>query len=160
MKTIILVIVIVLTIIVGIFYFALRGTTRDVSQDIPYAPLFNIPLYTQTESVLAKNLEAFHQEEINFITTDKRLFEGVELLANLPIGTKIIFTKAIHYRNGVSGVTHSLLIGKVWVNDTEIPFEYSWGEYHSICIEEPCNYWTFPQAIWQTEVNAGKYFIE
>jgi hypothetical protein len=160
MKTVILIIVLALIVIVGVFYFALRDTTRDVSHQVPYADLLNRPLYTQTESMLAKNLEAFHREEINFITTDTKLFEGVEPLANLALDTKIIFTKAIHYRNGVSGVTHSVLMGKVWVNEKEFPFEYSWGEFHSICLEQPCNYWTFPQAIWQTETDNAKYFME
>lgn len=88
MKTIIFIIVLALTISVSVFYFALRGTTRDVSHHIPYADLLNTPLYTQSESALAKNPEAFHREEINFITTDKNLFEGVESLASLSSAQK------------------------------------------------------------------------
>lgn len=121
-----------LVLVIAFFYFTLRNTHQDVSTKQPYHTLLNQALITQRESTLAKNLPAFSIQENYFLTENKELFEGVEETAILPQGTKITFNKAIHYKNGTSGITHSMLIGTAWIEplQKEMSFEYNWGELY------------------------------
>lgn len=159
----IIIILLLLIITVGLyFYVVLSGKITNATTKQPYANFMNKVLLTKREITLAKNLPEFCIKEKYFITEDKELFEGVEKITVLPKETKITFINAFHYKNGTSGVTQSILIGKTWVESLkkEIFFEYSWGDFHSICIDQPCDYWTFPLGIWQEEPNDKKYFIK
>lgn len=59
-----------------------------------------------------------------------------------------------------SSVTQNVLIGKLTINTKTFQFEYLWGTHHTICLEQPCGYWTFPAAVWQEQEDTRKYFIE
>ncbi|MFT4032004.1 MAG: hypothetical protein QM669_06260 [Siphonobacter sp.] len=154
--------VLALGLIGGLFYCVLRNSEKDVSDQKPYVNLLNRPLYLQTKVALAKNLPEFSEKEEYFVTEEPQLFEGVKGIAILPKGAKLIFEKAFHIHHGVSGVNYSILTGKVWIESLqkELPFEYKWGQYHDICLEEPCHYWTFPKALWQSQVDEQMYVIE
>ncbi|MBN8652251.1 MAG: hypothetical protein J0L67_12525 [Cytophagales bacterium] len=139
-------------IIVGIFYLALRNTRTDVSQKQPYATWLG-ELILVRPAFLVNN--QFPIAEKTLLVEDGLAYDDAIIV---PAGTKVQLTQAIHYRNGVSGVTHSLMIGTVQTATGATTFEYYWGQFHAICLEPPCNYWTYPQAVWQSEADTTKYY--
>ncbi len=154
-----------LTIIIFIvfaFYEALRTKTKDVSKKNPFNDLIGANLTLKRDIILAKNLKEFYLEQIYFLTKDEELFEGVQKIEVIPKGTKITIESATFHTNGTSGSTTNNIVGTVLVKKLmkEIQFEYSWGSYNMICIEEPCDYWTFPLAVWQEKQDFKKYFIK
>lgn len=141
--------VVCVILLIGIFYMALRSTDTDVSSKEPYTAVLNQTFYTEREAILAKNLPAFTIKEVNFITEDTALFEGVEKMAVLPKGTRLLFSHAFHHKNGVSGVSQSVLVGKVWVNNKAFDIEYYWGNEHISFNSSDKGQWIFPPALWQ-----------
>ena len=119
-------------------------------------------LALKREATFAKNLEEFAVEELYFITEEQNLFEGVQKITFLPKGTIFEITSATFHKNGTSGITTSNIVGTVFVKELnkEMKFEYSWGQLHFLYLEEPCDYWTFPKAIWQDNEDTKKYFIK
>jgi hypothetical protein len=151
-KMILLAVLAFMLLVVGIFYIALRNTRTDVSSTQPYATRIGKEVALLRPAYLIKN---------DFPIAEKNLLVegGADSDATLlPAGTKVNLTAAIHYRNGVSGVTHSLVIGSVQTQTGVLQFEYYWGQFHALCLEPPCNYWTYPQAFWQSEVDTVKYY--
>lgn len=147
-----LAVLIFILLVIGIFYVALRNTRTDVSAKEPYAThLGEVTLVRP--AYLVKN--DFPITEENLLVDDDA---GYAQVLTLPPGTKVNLTSAIHYRNGVSGVTHSLVLGSAQTENGLIPFEYYWGRFHALCLEPPCNYWTYPQAVWQSEADTVKYY--
>ncbi|MGE0589472.1 MAG: hypothetical protein AB7O48_12920 [Cyclobacteriaceae bacterium] len=153
------IVVTALVVLIAIFYVALKDTKQNVSVNEPYASLIGKTLIVEQDVVLARNLAQFKMFEDNFISEEANLYEGVEKIRTIKSGTSFTFTNAFHYRNAVSGVTHSVLIGKIKDQQPPVSFEYSWGSYHSICVEEPCDYWTFPLGFWQQTPDDKKYTI-
>ncbi|MEZ4974457.1 MAG: hypothetical protein R2820_14185 [Cyclobacteriaceae bacterium] len=153
------IVVTALVVLIAIFYVALKDTKQNVSVSEPYASLIGKTLVVERDVVLARNLAQFKMFEDNFISEEANLYEGVEKIRTIKPGTSFAFTNAFHYRNAVSGVTHSVLIGKITDQQPPVSFEYSWGSLHSICIEEPCDYWTFPLGFWQRTPDDRKYMI-
>lgn len=162
MKIIVVAIFVVLLGIVGFFYFVLKNKSTEVSDKTPYTAILNKQLITKREAFILK----IHSDVINFkenvLKDDSTVVFGEQLLYKVPQGSMLNISKAIHYTKSVSGITYSFLIGKVWIEELkkEIEFEYQWGEHHFLCVEEPCNYWTFPQAVWQETVDSTKYFYK
>ncbi len=152
----------VIAFVVLALYEALRTKRKDVNDQSPFKELIGKTVTLQRDVILAKNIEAFYLEELHFITEDEELFDGVKKIAVLPKGTTITIESATFLTNGTSGSTTSNIVGSVFVKllNKEMKFEYSWGEYHLICLEEPCNYWVFPKAVWQKKQDFKKYFIE
>jgi hypothetical protein len=130
------------------FWYVLRDTTKEVSAQEPYRQVLYKELYTTQPSVLAKNLPEFSKKKSFFITEDTTLFEGVEKIADLPVGTKLRFEGAYEIQHGTSGHRYSILTGKVRIQDIEYDFEYPWGEYTRITLR-PEPEWQFPKAVWE-----------
>lgn len=128
----------------------------------PFNQLLNKQWTLQRDVKLARNLSQFVYEQPLFIAEEETLFEGVESLAVISKGAPVTFHSATLFNNGVSGVTICNLTGTVFVEEfnKEIQFEYQWGNFHVICLEEPCMYWTFPQGFWQKEADNRRYFLE
>ncbi|MFT3703560.1 MAG: hypothetical protein QM802_14450 [Agriterribacter sp.] len=158
-KMLLAIAVIGIIVLIGIFYLALRSTNKDVSKKEPYTSFIGKTLYTQRASVLAKNLPEFNVKEAYFITEDTNLFEGVEKIAPLPKGTKLQFVNAIHHKNGTSGFSQSLLIGKVWVNDKWFDIEYYWGEQRITFDTADKGQWIFPPGLWQQKDAGNTSFV-
>lgn len=152
---------ILIPVILIVSYLSFRSPVTSVSTEEPYASLMLQTLKTQRESFLIKNDPAFSIKAPYLLTEEQHIPEKARLIARLPAGTTLTFTDALWQRNSVSGVTHSLLTGKIWIGtlQQELPFEYNWGTFHSLCIDTPCNYWTFPAGIWQREADKKKYFL-
>lgn len=160
MKKKILFFIVLLLVVAGFFYFALKNKSTEVADKKPYISILNKQLITKNEAFIFK----LHSDVINIkenvLKHDSSGVFGEQLLCKVPKGSILNISKAIQYTKSVSGITYSLLIGKVWIQEfkKEIEFEYQWGEHHFLCVEEPCNYWTFPQAIWQETADSTKYF--
>lgn len=146
-----LAILVFILLVVGIFYIALRNTCTDVSAKDPYARYLGEVMLVKPAYVVKND---FPIAEEYLLVDDST---GSQALT-LATGSKVKLTSAIHYRNGVSGVTHSLILGSVQTEKGLIQFEYYWGRFHALCLEPPCNYWTYPQAVWQSEVDTVKYY--
>lgn len=161
MKKLFLVAAVLFGMVVLLFYFTLRSSTWDKSQEIPYNTVVGKTIFLERPVSLLKNVESFVIKEAHFLSEDEDLYNEVIRVARLPKGTPITFTQAFHHLNRVSGNTTSLLVGEVFVADLQqtIRFEYRWGEEHIICIDEPCGYWTYPLAVWQTRADTSKYFL-
>lgn len=146
-----LAILVFILLVVGVFYIALRNTRTDVSTKEPYARYLGEVMLVKPAYVVKND---FPIAEEYLLEDDSTGSQTLTLAA----GTKVKLTSAIHYRNGVSGVTHSLVLGSVQTEKGLIQFEYYWGRFHALCLEPPCNYWTYPQAFWQSEVDTVKYY--
>ncbi|MGB3947928.1 MAG: hypothetical protein WBM13_08085 [Bacteroidia bacterium] len=160
MKIIAIAITVAILLVVGIFYYVLKNKSTEVADKMPYSAILNKQLVTKTEAFILKIDPNVSNLKENVLKHDSSVVFGEQLLCKVPQGAILNISKAIHYTKSVSGITYSLLIGKVWIQELkkEIEFEYQWGEHHFLCVEEPCNYWTFPQAIWQETADSTKYF--
>ena len=146
-----LAILVFILLVVGVFYIALRNTRTDVSAKEPYVKYLGEVILVKPAYVVKNDFPIAEE----YLVVDDSASSQALTLAN---GTKVKLTSAIHYRNGVSGVTHSLVLGSVQTENGLIEFEYYWGRFHALCLEPPCNYWTYPQAFWQSEVDTVKYY--
>jgi hypothetical protein len=162
MKIIAIAITVAILLLVGIFYYALKNKSAEVSDKTPYSAILNKQLVTKAEAFILKIDPNVSNLKENVLKQDSAVVYGEQLLCKVPHGSILNISNAIHYTRSVSGITYSLLIGKVWIEEfkKELEFEYSWGEHHFLCVEEPCNYWTFPQAVWQETVDSTKYFYQ
>jgi hypothetical protein len=151
-KMIWLAILVFILLVVSIFYIALRNTRSDVSSKEPYVRYLGEVILVKPAYVVKND---FPIVEENLLVDDPT---GYGQALTLTVGTKVKLTSAIHYCNGVSGVTHSLVIGSVQTQTGVLQFEYYWGQFHALCLEPPCNYWTYPQAFWQSEIDSVKYY--
>lgn len=161
-STIIYILIGIAVFVVLALYQTLRTKKKEVNDQSPFKELIGKTLTLKRDVVFAKNIDAFYLEEIHFITEDEVLFDGVQKIDVLTKGTKIKIESATFHTNGTSGSTTSNIVGTVFVKilNKKVKFEYSCGKYHLICLEEPCNYWIFPKAVWQEEQDLKKYFIE
>jgi hypothetical protein len=151
-KMIWLAILVFILLVVSIFYIALRNTRSDVSSKEPYVRYLGEVMLVKPAYVVKNE---FPIVEENLLVDDPN---GYGKALALTVGTKVKLTSAIHYRNGVSGVTHSLMLGSVQTENGLMQFEYYWGRFHALCLEPPCNYWTYPQAFWQSDIDTVKYY--
>jgi hypothetical protein len=161
-STIIYIAIAIIVFVVLALYEALRTKKKDVNDQSPFKELIGKTLTLKRDVVFAKNIDAFYLEELHFITEDEVLFDGVQKIDVLPKGTKIKIESVTFHTNGTSGSTTSNIVGTVFVKalNKEMKFEYSWGKYHLICLDEPCDYWLFPKAVWQDNEDTKKYFIK
>lgn len=162
MKIIGIAIVVALIAIIGFFYFVLKNKSAEVGDKAPYSAILNKQLITKTEAFILKIDPNVSNLKENVLKHDSTVVYGEQMLCKVPQGSILNISEAFHYTRSVSGITYSLLIGKVWVEELkkEIEFEYQWGEHHFLCVEEPCNYWIFPQAVWQETIDSTKYFYK
>jgi len=151
-KMIWLVILVFILLVAGVFYIALRNTRTDVSTKEPYARYLGELILVKPAYVVKNDFPIVKE---NLLVDDPT---GYTQALTLAAGTKVKLISAIHYRNGVSGVTHSLMLGLVQTENGLIQFEYYWGRFHALCLEPPCNYCTYPQAVWQSEADTVKYY--
>ncbi len=151
----------VIVFLVLALYEALRTKRKDVNDQSPFKELIGKTVTLQRDVTLAKNIEAFYLEELHFITENEELFEGVEKIGTLSKGTTITIESATFLTNGTSGSTTSNIVGSVFVKELnrKMKFEYSWGEYHFMYVDDNKEYWTFPLAVWQKNQDIEKYFI-
>lgn len=139
----------------------LRTKEKEVSDRAPFSTFLQKRLTLERDVWLVKNLESFSYEHINLIVDDStNLYEGVTVVKVLEKGTPIIFNKAKIFTNGVSGVSHCILLGTVNVESKEMQFEYRWGEKSILLDSNTEDYWTFPKPIWNGEEFDQKYYFK
>lgn len=160
-KTIVLIILAIIAIFIFLLYYVLKNTTKDVSDKEPYAEIMNKQIVTIDDAVYIENTTHLDIKEYPNELQDHQNIDLSRVKHTVvPKGSIVEFNKAISIKGGTSGFTNSYLLGTLTLKETnkKIPIVYSWGFLKTFCLEEPCNYWEFKKAPWQTEIDTKKYF--
>ncbi|MEL6811488.1 MAG: hypothetical protein AAFP76_09150 [Bacteroidota bacterium] len=162
-KVTIAVVIVGLGLFIGLLYVAFQPKTTDVSEFPPYAQFIGQSLSLERDAMIAQNLKEFSYEtQFLLAEEDQPLFEGVERLYKLKKGHMITLTEVKHYKNTVSGFTHSIVVGQTYIPELEgdITFEYHWGkQVIDLDPEAPLEF-RFPIALWQKEALQRSYIFE
>ena len=162
LKTILILIIIFIIVSIGIiFYIALRNTSKDVSNKEPYKFVINKKVITVEDAILIENSnQEFTKEYPNELHDCKTIDTSQVKFATIPKGSILEFKKAFEVHHAVSGSTFVFLLGNLTniETDEKKAILYHWPTLKIICLEEPCNYWEFKKAPWQTTINKTKYF--
>jgi hypothetical protein len=147
----------------GLLYCTLRPTVADVSSIPPYSQIAGTSVVLQRKAVVAKNVKAFVNENPYLLAdAGTTLFDGIDAVDTLDVGTTLQINAAKHFKNGTSGFTHAFVLGSVKLPGTgeTVLFEYGWGEQHVSLYEDEREYWTYPMALWQKESLNRKFYVE
>jgi hypothetical protein len=152
-KTILLILAIVMALLIFIFWMALANKSKDVSKREPYLYLLNNELMTTAEVILIDNATLLNaQKDYPKEISYAHRYDTAQIPhQKLSVGSTVIFTKAIHFTSAVSGVQSAILFGKVNSKDdgVEHAFIYVWGNFKTICIDKPCDYWAYEKGFWE-----------
>jgi len=152
MKTIHIILLSVLLAILifsAFLYVALRTKITDVSAFEPYSSILNQPLVLKKGALLLKNDAAFVLEEPYLLTaSDEQVFSEITEVHSLDAGTELVFYTAKHFKNGTSGSTTSVLLGKIKTPEGEKEFEVIWGSQKESLNVEEHNAWSFAEPLW------------
>ncbi|CAM3461660.1 hypothetical protein [Zobellia roscoffensis] len=162
LKNILIGFVVFIFLIAGIIYLAFRTKTKDLSKQFPYNEIIDKTLTTKQPAYIAANYEHFVEEHPYIIEMDTTHFYGtIDSIYTLPIGTPLKIEGANAYTKPVSGSTHPIVLGSVFVKelDTTVKFEFYWGENPTYGLyEHKDNYDIYPLAPWQEGALPFKYF--
>ena len=161
-KNILITIVISFIVIVGLyFYYVLKTNFKDVSNKAPYAQVLNKQIITVEDAIYIENstlelAKEYPNELQNIETIDTSNIKNTVI----PKGSILEFQKAVQVNRAVSGSKYSFLLGTISLKGTneKKTILYHWGTFKDLYIEEPCNYWEYRKAPWQTEIDTKKYF--
>lgn len=151
MKTsyIILILVIALLALAGYFYFTLKTKVKNVSEIEPYSKILHKKHHLERDVLLVKNIKH------NVFEKDYLIVENTEILEDeivekhlIKRGAEIEIINAKLFKNGTSGFTTSVVIGKIMTTNGLKEFEYVWGDQHIVFNNENKEYWTFSKPIW------------
>ncbi|MBP1840720.1 hypothetical protein [Formosa algae] len=151
-----------LSVMVIFFYTLSTPKYKDVSKEEPFVEIVNKKLTTKRHIQILKDPDtpihadySYHLEDGNTFGMDS----GLEIIAEIPIGTEITIDKSELHTGRVSGTTTAYLFGTIHLENTQqtYAFQYSWGHYHTLYEDTP--YWTFDLAFWQDTALANKYII-
>lgn len=160
--TYIIVFILVLIVIVGLFfYLALRNKKKEVSTKEPYAAIMGQQLLSLHDALLIDNSTLHFAKKYPNELQDGESIDTAHVKHRvIPKGSTYRLDQAFHITHGVSGNTFAYLLGEVMDKDTQTkyPIIYQWGNFKTICLEAPCNYWEYRKAPWQAEIDAKKYF--
>ncbi|MBM1104739.1 hypothetical protein JQC67_01190 [Aurantibacter crassamenti] len=149
-----------IAIIVGSFYFVFRTKTEDLSNKFPYNEIINKTLKTQQECFITLHKHSLEHPYILDIT-DTNFYETANPIYKLPRGTSLKIEKTKAFTTPVSGATHSIVLGSVYVSELKetVKFELFWGENPTYGLYDyDDNYDIYPLAPWQEEALPFKYF--
>lgn len=147
-------------IIVGSFFLVFRTKTKDLSTKYPYNTIINKSLKTKQECYITIHKHALENPYILDLT-NSNFYETSDPIYKIPIGTilKIESTKA--FTTPVSGSTHCMVLGSVYLNEVKetVKFEFFWGENPTYGLyDHDDNYDIYPLAPWQEKPLPFKYF--
>ncbi len=147
-------------IILGSFYLAFRTKTKDLSDKYPYNTIIEKTLKTKQECFITIHKHALENPYILDIT-NTNFYETTEPIYKLPIGTTLKIEKAKAFTTAVSGSTHHLVLGNVYISELKetVKFEFFWGENPTYGLyDHNENYDIYPLAPWQEKPLPYKYF--
>ncbi len=155
--------VLIVGIVITSFYLVFRTKKRDVSNEAPFEEITKQKITTKVKTQILKYPTPTVYEDYNYHLEDGTGFgmnSGLEIMAEIPVGTSITVDKVELHTGRVSGTTSAYLFGRVFIVDKqeEYFFQYSWGDYRSLYQDRP--YWVFEKGFWQEEALEEKYFIE
>ncbi|WP_405410470.1 hypothetical protein [Maribacter sp. Asnod1-A12] len=146
-----------------LFYIFSKPKFKDVTKQKPFAEISNKTLSTKKRTSILmypgipiKENYKYHLEDGSSFGMDSDLEE----IVSIPIGAEVTIDNVELHTGRVSGTTTAYLFGKIYDKGTatEYPFQYSWGDYHSLYEDNP--YWTFELAFWQELPLTQKYYID
>ena len=158
-----IVLVSILVLICLMFFVLSLPKYRDGSADKPFSEIVNKKLTTKKKVLILLypgipkyETYAYHLEDGSSFGMDS----GLEVIAEIPIGTEFIIDKVELHTGRVSGTTSPYLFGKIYSEEKkeEYAFQFTWGDHHSLYEDKP--YWTFKLAFWQDQPLTQKYFIK
>ncbi|WP_289037173.1 hypothetical protein [uncultured Zobellia sp.] len=147
-------------IIVSSFYLVFRTKTEDLSNKFPYNTIINKTLVTKHECYITihqhslENPYILDLTNISFYETNKPIYK-------LPIGASLNIEKTKAFTTPVSGSTHSIVLGSVYIPELKetVKFEFFWGENPTYGLyDHDDNYDIYPLAPWQEKALPYKYF--
>ncbi|MDZ7934252.1 MAG: hypothetical protein U5M51_04640 [Emticicia sp.] len=124
LKKVLLIIAIFVVAFIFCLFYTIRSTTKEVSEESPYAEMLHRELITKKETAIAKLLPYNYVKEPYSLTENTDFIE--EKIAVLPKGTSITFTKAFSRYSGTAGNTYTVLIGIVKVKNKQYIVEWIW----------------------------------
>jgi hypothetical protein len=144
------------------FYILSLPKLKDSSDQKPFSEIVNKTLTTKKRTLILVHPGILKNENYTYHLEDGTSYgmdSDLEVIAEIPIGSKVTIDKVELHTGRVSGTTSAYLFGKVSPKGTqkEYTFEYTWGNYHSLYEDTP--YWTFELAFWQDAPLTKKYFI-
>lgn len=155
-------IVVVITFLFFLWlYLTLLTKSQIVNSNEPYSLILNKELYLEREVLLIKNVKPEALVHIHkIVEKDTRLYEGVTVVQKLKKGTPMMFHQAKLFTNRVSGTTTSVLLGTVYLENQELPFEHYWGTKTYLLDKNKKDYWTFVKPIWDGKVFNQHYYLD
>jgi len=166
LKSLFLKILLVVGILVVLFaillYFTLRTKVDDISKIAPYKSITGTHQTTKQVSYLVENYKAFVQENPYLLKLNKDFYSKVGAVYEIPIGTKLRIEKTKTFTNGVSGATHTYVLGFIYVEELqkEVAFEFSWDGEKPLEIEQYEDYLRYPLTPWQDQPLPLKFSLE
>jgi hypothetical protein len=152
----------ILILFVVFLFYVIMPKSIEVSEKHPFKQFVNKTLASTQTAYLYQQVKHRSTLSSYILFSEKQNDSQLSFIEELPEGSTITLNKVIILTNGVSGAQHcicNLSIHSTQLHKT-IQAEYYWGEHHAICLEEPCNYWVFPKALWQTEADNSKHFLK
>ncbi|WP_299780686.1 hypothetical protein [uncultured Formosa sp.] len=145
------------------YYFLYSPKYKEVSQEKPFSEILNKKLTTKRYAVILKHPEHSIHEQYNYHFEDGNSYgmdSGLEIIADIPIGTEVVLDKAELHTGRVSGTTTAYVFGTIYSKEKKkrYDFQYPWGDYHLLFEDTP--FWTFKLAFWQDKPLTQKYFIK
>jgi hypothetical protein len=146
-------------------YLALREKSRDAGKLAPYNKVVGteVALVRPMVLVALNNKGMYSRQPHTLVEIDARRAEWETPVTTLPAGARLHIDQALHIKNSHSGITGSLLLGRVTVasSQREIAFEYQWGQQReNVLVPASERYWTFPPAPWQSQPITEKFVFE
>jgi hypothetical protein len=151
-----------LALFVGVFYYALKLKTTDLSDKTPYKEILNTTLNTKQPCFIAKNIEHYVRFNPYIILMDTtNISKDITSIYKIPVGTVLNIKEVKAFKNGVSGFTDNMVLGSVYIAELnkEVDFEFSWGTNPTYGLyEKEENYDIYHLAPWQEEAIPLKFF--
>lgn len=153
-KIIISILILIIIGVIALIFYVLTDKSKDVSTKEPYLNYINRDL-----PVIHPTYLRWDEHDQIYYLPDTATTAGSSGLA-IPQGAVFRFEKVVHRNKAVSGVSRSLWHGSVTIDNKTQNIILACGEKHTICLEAPCGYWTYPKVPWQNKADVNKYFID
>lgn len=152
----------ILILFVMLLFYSIMPKRKEVTDQEPFKTIIKEKLNTTETTYLYQQVKYRSTFSAFILFQEKQADSQLTFIEELPQGVNLKINKIIVLTNGISGIQHcicdvSLKSEKL---NKMIQAEYYWGQHHAICLEEPCNYWTFGKAVWQIQADCSKHFLK
>ncbi|RKR15157.1 hypothetical protein CLV91_1239 [Maribacter vaceletii] len=147
-------------LIAGSFYLSFRTKIKDLSNKHPYTTIINKALKTKQECYITIHKHSLENPYIIDLT-NSNFYESSNPIYKIPLGTILKIEGAKAFTAPVSGSTHHVILGSVYLNEIKetVKFEFFWGDNPTYGLYDfKDNYDIYPLAPWQESALPFKYF--